>query len=414
MELWHRILETLQYYAYYIEFLDLVGIYITTFTLLRVKGNKLLTIGTRRCLQHSCGVLFVIFVLDLYWAGCSYFPRTWLTGDNAIYLASGIIYALVPWVVMGFIMRYQRGKTLRLVLIYTPLLIYECICIYNLIHPSFFRMVDESIVRNDLYYVTSIMELYSITILGVYGIDKTFVMSRQNRLHIAFALNIVVAGVFGDILYQQIAFMWTSLALCMLFLLQVFSNVYMEKDPVTGLWNRTMYEIMLREYGRKKHLTYAAFDLNNLKYLNDHFGHQAGDAYLRNAADVLVNCVGSLGGLYRIGGDEFAFVSDKEIPDLENKLQVLEGMDVLETDASLGQDMNVLDASGGLDASGALNASGALDVSGVLDASGAGSRLSFRIASGVAHRKAGESLENLISRADHLMYEQKARMKAES
>ena len=49
----------------------------------------------------------------------------------------------------------------------------------------------------------------------------------------------------------------------------------------------------------------AMFDMNGLKYVNDHFGHAAGDAYLRAVADILQSSLRSAHGIYRTGGDEF-------------------------------------------------------------------------------------------------------------
>ena len=49
------------------------------------------------------------------------------------------------------------------------------------------------------------------------------------------------------------------------------------------------------------------FDCNKLKYINDHYGHDKGDIYLKTAAkaigDAFMNCP-----LFRIGGDEFAVI----------------------------------------------------------------------------------------------------------
>ena len=53
----------------------------------------------------------------------------------------------------------------------------------------------------------------------------------------------------------------------------------------------------------------ALYDVNNLKYVNDTYGHQSGDEMIRRVADTLLAHLGSLGKCYRIGGDEFVFLS---------------------------------------------------------------------------------------------------------
>ena len=47
------------------------------------------------------------------------------------------------------------------------------------------------------------------------------------------------------------------------------------------------------------------FDLNNLKTCNDSFGHEHGDSYIIESADMIEKAFGAYGSCYRIGGDEF-------------------------------------------------------------------------------------------------------------
>ncbi len=52
----------------------------------------------------------------------------------------------------------------------------------------------------------------------------------------------------------------------------------------------------------------ATFDLNDLKYCNDTFGHAAGDKYIQDAAKLIAEVFEPAGVCYRIGGDEFCTV----------------------------------------------------------------------------------------------------------
>jgi diguanylate cyclase (GGDEF)-like protein len=51
------------------------------------------------------------------------------------------------------------------------------------------------------------------------------------------------------------------------------------------------------------------FDLNGFKAYNDTFGHSAGDDLLARLGRALGAAVGSLGGAYRLGGDEFCVLA---------------------------------------------------------------------------------------------------------
>ena len=52
------------------------------------------------------------------------------------------------------------------------------------------------------------------------------------------------------------------------------------------------------------------FDVNSLKMLNDHYGHECGDRIIQAAAEVISKIIGTE-HTFRIGGDEFAVVVDR-------------------------------------------------------------------------------------------------------
>lgn len=75
-------------------------------------------------------------------------------------------------------------------------------------------------------------------------------------------------------------------------------------DALTGLSNRYALDLELDRLPRTGSLTFL--DLDNLKYYNDHFGHDRGDDLLRTFAAALARLLGSRARVHRTGGDEFA------------------------------------------------------------------------------------------------------------
>ena len=80
------------------------------------------------------------------------------------------------------------------------------------------------------------------------------------------------------------------------------------KDMLTKLYNRNAYDEWIKVNRRPKKAKIVVFDLNNLKQCNDTMGHAAGDAYIQNAAGIILHVFGNCGNCYRIGGDEFCVV----------------------------------------------------------------------------------------------------------
>lgn len=100
------------------------------------------------------------------------------------------------------------------------------------------------------------------------------------------------------------------------------------KDILTGCYNRNAYDENLghdTETGKSQVVT---FDLNDLKYCNDTYGHQCGDKYLCDSATIIRSVYGRYGKVYRIGGDEFCVVtqglSPKRLQELKIKLMQAE------------------------------------------------------------------------------------------
>lgn len=85
------------------------------------------------------------------------------------------------------------------------------------------------------------------------------------------------------------------------------------QDELTGIYNRRGWERFLssedirgRRYGATMGIIMA--DANNLKVVNDQYGHAAGDQMLQDIATILKDTVRTQDIVARIGGDEFAIL----------------------------------------------------------------------------------------------------------
>jgi len=88
-------------------------------------------------------------------------------------------------------------------------------------------------------------------------------------------------------------------------------------DELTGLPNRSLAADRLKQtlVKAKRHNLnpcVAFLDLDNFKYINDTFGHAAGDGLLREAAKRLTECARGSDTVARLGGDEFLLILDDD------------------------------------------------------------------------------------------------------
>jgi diguanylate cyclase (GGDEF)-like protein len=96
------------------------------------------------------------------------------------------------------------------------------------------------------------------------------------------------------------------------------------KDALTGVNNKNSYDNELKDIqkqidnGEKLDISVLMIDINNLKNVNDTYGHSNGDLYIIGCCDIIrKRCRNS--HIYRIGGDEFTvLLKGKDYDDRQN------------------------------------------------------------------------------------------------
>jgi len=84
-------------------------------------------------------------------------------------------------------------------------------------------------------------------------------------------------------------------------------------DGLTGLANhRTFYEILEKELWRSKRfdeqISLIMVDVDNLKTINDQYGHRAGDKVIKEISRRIQGAIRQIDTAARYGGDEFAII----------------------------------------------------------------------------------------------------------
>ncbi len=86
-----------------------------------------------------------------------------------------------------------------------------------------------------------------------------------------------------------------------------------KSDALTGIMNRRGFyhsgELLLEKNKQAGERTLVAYiDMNNLKIINDRYGHDEGDFSIKLIGELLTETVDSSGLVGRVGGDEFALI----------------------------------------------------------------------------------------------------------
>lgn len=81
-------------------------------------------------------------------------------------------------------------------------------------------------------------------------------------------------------------------------------------DSLTGVYTRNIAEDLISDYLNNNISFYVIFmDIDGLKYVNDKYGHEEGDFYIRKVSDIIRD-VFSTSCIARFGGDEFVVVTE--------------------------------------------------------------------------------------------------------
>jgi diguanylate cyclase (GGDEF)-like protein len=142
-------------------------------------------------------------------------------------------------------------------------------------------------------------------------------------------------------------------------------------DVMTGLHNRAYFEEQVAKNAETQTISIIMADLDGLKQVNDNLGHQAGDKFIRRAAEVLKSAFEQESLIARIGGDEFAILlPNQNHDDVQKVIERIRSLIPLNNKYYQGPMMN--------------------------------------ISLGAATREPNEPLEKTMMRADNAMYGDKA------
>lgn len=137
------------------------------------------------------------------------------------------------------------------------------------------------------------------------------VLLRNKNSSLNLLVDIILGGVFTVV----------SIFVCFLLNCERISNnadiytieVQRDTDALTGVKNVNAYDRHVEEIKRRIkdnssfRFAVAIFDINDLKSMNDSFGHPAGDKLIVRAAKLICNSF-KHSPVYRIGGDEFVTI----------------------------------------------------------------------------------------------------------
>ncbi len=241
-----------------------------------------------------------------------------------------------------------------------------------------FSISDDNIYqRGPGYGFTAALNFGSILFAAAYLIHHRRIFAgKQFYSMFLFPIFPGVAAVVQVALYEPNV-IWSALTLSVFLVYINVQNTRINTDYLTGLPNRRQLDeaLVRRVQSRGEPFGVIMVDLDDFKTINDNHGHKAGDEALRAAGQIFRAILRRRDMVGRYGGDEFVALitatSEEEVKQTANRLKLA------------AEEFN--------------------------SASGAPFRLRFSIGYGLYRE--GETPDQIVTRIDNKMYEEKNRRK---
>ncbi len=176
---------------------------------------------------------------------------------------------------------------------------------------EFFRKGQSRRRRRLLYTFWGIVLIFAIALVSILLFYAGLLRPTNNGVLYVWALLILILCMTMDAA-AMVGGMWKE---------RQYVHLYRQlaiQDSMTTLGNRNAYELRLRELvaDPPEELNFIIFDIDQMKWINDAYGHHVGDQSITLAAQCIREVFASTGDCYRIGGDEFCVIltQSSEIP----------------------------------------------------------------------------------------------------
>ena len=315
---------------------SLVGI-LAIFIYLIINLDVLINIGAKKKFRGE--MFYLLFLLgaiafhitDGFW-GILYDAKD-VKGvfiDTTIYFVA-MAASILFWGL--FVFRYLGKKSIRAkMILYTGFIIFAfqlVAIVVNFFYPILFSVSSDCVYKaGPARYVTLSAQVLMYLLISFYSMVISIKSKDSSKG------KLITIGVFG--IFMTVAIMLQVFlplmpmyslgylfGICLLHTFVIREEMIQQEielneakikvltDPLTGVYSKHAYideeDIIETEIDNKTltDLAVVVLDLNDLKIINDSFGHEAGDNYLIDSTKLIKSYFKDT-PLYRVGGDEFA------------------------------------------------------------------------------------------------------------
>lgn len=258
---------------------------------------------------------------------------------------------LFPYILLLFNNTREKVKYPHYLAI--PLFINALICILSY-QTGWVLFVDaqNQYSRGDFFLLPSLTGIFYFVLLVAEVLKNSEEYDIGHKGVIIPFLLIPILGLILQILYSQILIIWGCIALYLVFFYMFLREQQFKYDVQTGIKNRAAFQKEMEKYLKSiKKAAIVILDINNLKLINDRYGHKKGDEVIVITAQLISESFAGIGVVFRIGGDEFCIICEdagegeiqSALADLEKRLAAYNEKQEVRIELAYGYALNKID-----------------------------------------------------------------------
>lgn len=169
---------------------------------------------------------------------------------------------------------------------------------------------DNHYMRGDFFFIYLVCYFISIFYLMVITLRVTKAYQNKSKNSVYLIVGFLLAGTIVQVIFPDIHVTWLCVTLLAMLFFTYCNGMWQQLDRLTGLLNQNSY--LNKTASLSQSGTLLIFDVDDFKQVNDTYGHLNGDKCLETIATCMKKAYFKDGFCYRIGGDEFCVLLNKD------------------------------------------------------------------------------------------------------
>jgi diguanylate cyclase (GGDEF)-like protein len=246
-----------------------------------------------------------------------------------LYIIAPILSSAWYFLIRSFITTNVETTKNQKILIIVPIVMNAIMTLTTPLNGYYFFVSSSNVYSRGAYFFIPVVLTYGYLLLGLLHIflHKKNIVIQEYLLLITFSIIPIIGGVIQYFNYG-VLMMWSSAAFALIFVYIYLQERLIHLDLLTGAWTRKSFDYYITKKLKQKNSERFGgifLDIDNLKLINDKYGHAEGDEAIKEVIDRVRGLITSNEIIARLGGDEFIILSDSnDIERLKNLISDIE------------------------------------------------------------------------------------------